>query len=510
MNRLTRRLPLRTLAAGVVLAGITTLAGCAAGPDFKRPAPPTVDRYTATAQPAVVGRAADAQRLAPGTDLPAQWWQLFHAPELDARVKQALAANPSLATAQAALRQAQEVLAAGGSARFPGVTADVNTSRGRTSPPLSSPLASNADEYRLHTAQLETSWSPDLFGGTRRQLEALRAQVDVARYQLAAAQLSLTANVVVATINQASLGAQIAATRDIIASQQHALASVRRQLALGQLAPADVAAQEAALAQSRATLPPLEKQLHQQDDALAALLGTAPAQAPSASITLADLHLPATLPVSLPAELIAHRPDVQAAEAQWHAANAQIGVAVANRLPKLSITASLGSSATNWRDLLRRGGGFWSLAGDLAQPVFDAGNLRHQQRAAVAARDAAAAQYRGAVIGALQSVADALYALEGDADTLAAAREAEQAAHRSLVISQHAQAWGDTSELAVLQARQAWQQARIAAVQATAARYSDTAALFQSLGGSWWHAPVAATHEATTMPPATPRGTPHD
>lgn len=503
------RRPFHTLMFAAQLAAAALLVGCTVGPDFQRPAPPAADRYTATEPPAVLGHAADAQQLAIGTDLPAQWWQLFHSPQLDALVRRALAANPSLAAAQASLRQAQESLAAGNSARFPTVSADVNVTRGRTSPPLASPVASNADEYQLHTAQLETSWAPDLFGGTRRTLEALRAQVDVQRYQLEAARLSLTANVIVAAINQASLRAQIEATQAIIVDQQHTLNSVRRQLALGQLAQSDLAAQQVALAQSNAALPPLQKQLDQENDALAALLGVPPAQARLPNFELADLHLPTTLPLSLPAELVAHRPDVRAAEAQWHAANAQIGVAEANRLPKLTITASLGGSATTLGELLR-GGGFWSLAGDVAHPVFDAGNLRHQQGAAVAVRDAAAAQYRAAVIGALQGVADALYALQGDAATLDATRAAEQAAAHGLAISQRELALGATDRLALLQARQAWQQTRIGSVQAAAARYSDTVALFQSLGGGWWHTPVAAADETTTIPPATRRGTPHD
>ncbi len=480
----TRIIPaLRTLP---LLLGATLLAGCMVGPDFHRPAPPQVERYTAQPLPATLGGDADAQRLVAGAEVPAQWWTLFHSAQLDALVAQALQANPSIKAAQAALRQAQEAQAAGRGSLYPAVTADYNVQRQRVAGTLASPASSGYDYYTLHTAQLALSWAPDLFGGNRRQLEALRAQTDVARYQLEAARISLAANVVVGAIDAAGLRAQIAATRAIVASQQQTLDSLRRQLALGAVPEAAVAAQQASLAQAQATLPPLQKQLAQQNDALAALLGRAPAELPDANLDLADLQLPAQLPLSLPSRLVEQRPDVRAAEAQLHAASAQVGVAEANRLPKFTLSANAGSAPTNIGDLFRDGTVFWNLAADVSQPLFNAGSLKHQQRTAEAALDAAKAQYRGTVIAALQNVADTLQALKSDADALQAAQRAEQAATRSLAIAQKQYALGDIDHLAVLQAEQAQQQAAIARVQAQAGRYGDTAALFQALGGGWW------------------------
>lgn len=500
MNAMT----LRFAACSLLLASATLLAGCTVGPDFKRPEPLAVDRYTASPVADTVGTGANVQHLAAGAELPPQWWQLFHSARLDALVHQALAANPGLAAAQASLRQAQESLAAGRGAAYPTVTADANVARQRVAGSLASPAASGASYYTLHTAQLDVNWAPDLFGGTRRELEALRAQTDVQRYQLQAARLSLVGELVVAVINQAGLRAQIAATQAIVTDQQQTLDSVERQFALGQLARSDVVAQQALLAQAQATLPPLRKQLNQQNDAIAALLGVAPAQAQIPEFALADLPLPSRLPLRLPAEVIARRPDVQAAQAQWHAANAQIGVAVANRLPKLTLTADIGSSATGISQLFDRGTGFWSLAGDLAQPLFDAGNLRHQQRAAVAARDAAAAQYRGTVIAALQGVADALYALQGDADALAAAHTAERAAADSLAIARRGVALGNVNRVALLQAEQAWQQTCMALVQAQVTRRTDSVALLVATGGNEPEpavppVPVSPTRNATAM-----------
>lgn len=478
MNRFAlRALPL------LVAAGL--LAGCMVGPDFQRPAPPTADRYTAQPLPATLGGIGDAQHLVVGADVPAQWWTQFHSPELNALVAQALKANPGLAAAQAALRQAQQAQAAGRGALFPSVTADYNVNRQRVAGTLASPAASGYDYYTLHTAQLDVSWAPDLFGGNRRALEALRAQTAVQRYQLEATRLSLAANVVVGAINAAGLRAQIDATQTIVASQQQTLDSLRRQLALGAVPDAAVAAQQASLAQAQAALPPLRKQLAQQDDALAALLGCAPADLPALKLDLDSLKLPTDLPLSLPSQLVAQRPDVRAAEAQLHAASAQVGVAEANRLPRFTLSANAGSSPTNIGDLFSHGTVFWNLAADATQPVFDAGTLRHQQRAAEAAFDAARAQYRSTVVGALQNVADTLQALQADADGLAAAQLAEQSAVRSLAIARKQFALGDIDHLAVLQAGQVQQQAAIALVQARVDRYSDTAALFQALGGGW-------------------------
>lgn len=486
----------RTFRALPILAGATLLAGCMVGPDFHRPAAPETDRYTAQPLPAAIGEGSGAQRLVAGMDVPAQWWTLFRSPQLDALIRQSLKANPGLAAAQASLRQAQEGLAAGKGALYPAATADYNVTRQRIAGTLASPAASGYDYYTLHTAQLSVSWAPDLFGGNRRQLEALRAQTDVQRYQLEAARLSLTSNVVVAAIQQAGLRAQIEATQKIIANQQETLDSFQRQLKLGQLAQADVAAQQATLAQAQATLPPLQKQLDQQNDALAALLGLAPADARLPAFDLADLHLPDTLPLSLPSQLVAQRPDVRAAEAQLHAASAQVGVAAANRLPKFTLNASAGSSPTDIGNLFSHGTVFWNLGADVAQPLFDAGSLKHQQRAAEAALDGAKAQYRGTVIAALQNVADTLYALKADANGLQAAQAAEQAAARSLAINRQQFALGDVSHLAVLQAEQAWQQAAIALVQARVNRYSDTAALFQALGGGWWQPEKTASTQS--------------
>jgi NodT family efflux transporter outer membrane factor (OMF) lipoprotein len=304
--------------------------------------------------------------------------------------------------------------------------------------------------------------------------------------------VSLTANLVVGAFQEASLRAQIAATEHLVSLQQEQLALFGAQLKAGAIPEANVVAQQASLASTNALLPPLRKQLAQQRDALIALSGALPGDGALDAFDLSMLELPLELPLTLPSELVEQRPDVRAAEAQWHAASALIGVATANMLPQFTLSAGAGSVATEFGQLFKAGNSFWSLAGSVTQPIFDGGTLLHRRRAAVAAYDEAAAQYRAAVVLAFQNVADTLQALQFDADALREAAAAESAAASSLTIATRQVALGDTSYLAVLTAQQAYQQAAITLIQARANRYADTAALFQALGGGWWN-PVDAT-----------------
>jgi len=463
------------------------VAGCMVGPDFKQPPAPPVDRYAASASATTANAGGDAQRFVTDMQLPAQWWTMFHSPALNELITQALASNPGMQSARAALRQAQENVAAQKGSYYPSVDAGINTTRQRNPSTLSSPLESNANYYTLTTAQVSVSYMPDIFGGNRRAVESLQAQADVQRFQLEATYLTLTSNVALAAIQEAGLRAQIAATHDIIDSQTKILATVQREFALGQLAESDVAAQVALLAQAQATLPPLEKQLAQQRDALAALLGTYSSDNIAVHFNLADLKLPHDLPLSIPSQLVRQRPDVRAAEAQWHAANAQVGVAIANRFPKLTLSASAGSSPTRFNDLFKDATNFWSLGAGVTQPIFEGGSLLHQERAAKAANEQAEAQYRSTVVAAFQNVSDTLFAIRSDADALAAAQTSADAAAKSLAIAQRQLALGDIPEVALLNAQQTVQQAQIAVASAQAGRYADTVALFQALGGGWWN-----------------------
>jgi len=477
------------VAMPVVLAAL--VAGCAVGPDFVPSPAPEVGRYTPEPLASQTSSAdvdkGRSQHFANGKDIPAEWWRLFRSPPLNSLINKALAANPNLQAALAALRVARENVYAQQGKYFPTIQANFNPSRQQTASNLSSPLSSGDNLFNLYTAQVLVSYTLDTWGLNRRTVESLQAQADTQRFQAEAAFLTLTSNVVVAAIQEASLRGQIEATNKLIDINSKILEVLRRQFMEGYANRSDVAAQEAALAQIRVTLPPLRKALAQQRDLLAALAGRFPSEEPPEIFKLTAIRLPGEVPVSLPSGLVQQRPDVRAAEEQLHAASAQIGVATANMLPQFTINGARGYTATDFAALWTPSGLFWTAAANATQPLFDGFTLLHQKRAAEAAYDQAAQQYRATVLGAFQNVADALRAIQNDADAVKAASDFERAAKISLDLATQQMQSGNANVLLLLTAQQTYQQAVIGLVLAQANRLSDTAALFQALGGGWWN-----------------------
>ncbi len=474
----------------IVVAVGVSLAGCAVGPDFQHPRPTDAMDYrppSATMQLApVFGTGDEAQHIVRGAEISSRWWEAFQSPPLNALVERALKANPNLDAARAALRVAQENAAAQRGVFWPQIGAAVTTTRQKLADIQSSALNSNASLYSLHTAQLSIGYMPDIFGGNRRQVEAMEAQMEFQRFEFEAARLTIASNVVLAAIQEAALHGQIDATEKIVAFDAELLALTRRQRALGAVPELTVLSQAALLAQAQATLPPLRKQFLQNRDLLVALAGDLPNHVPEEPFEFAALQLPHELPLSLPSRLVEQRPDVLAAEAQAHSASALVGVAFADMLPQFNLSADFGSVAAHMGDLFKAGAGFWTMAGSVAQPIFQGGALSHRKAAAEAGYEQAMAQYRATLIAAMQNVADTLHALEQDAETERKALVAEQAIARSLDISYRQVELGDISHLALLNAEQAYLQAQIGLVQSRANRYADTVALFQALGGGWW------------------------
>ena len=476
--------------SGVVASfAAVLLSSCAVGPNFQHPAEPDVSRYTreplASHTSATDVAFGQSQHFVNGRDIPAEWWRLFHSPALDTLVRQALDANPSLQSTIASLRAAKEMVYAQQGKYFPLVEANYNPTSNETSAVISPVPTSGANVYNLFTAQVMVSYTFDAWGLNRRTVESLQALADSQRFQVEAAYLTLVSNVVLAAVQEASLRGQIEATEDLIRINSKMLEILRNQLKTGYENLIDVAAQEAALAQVLATLPPLRKALQQNRDLLSALLGRLPSQEPSQTFRLAELHLPADLPVTVPAKLVEQRPDVRSAEEQLHSASALIGVAVANMLPNLTVSANRGYTSTAMSDLFTAPNIFWTVAGNATQPVFDAGVLLHTERAAQATYDAAAWTYRSTVVTAFQNVADALRAIQNDADAVKAARAFVKAAKVSLDLSQQLMQTGLQNILFLLLAQSTYETATIQLVQAQAARVSDTVALFQALGGGW-------------------------
>jgi len=491
--------------ASCVAAALATLliAGCAAGPDFRKPTAPDVHGYTAQplATATVSGgnvAAGDVQHFDAAGDVAGDWWTLFHSAPLDRLIRQALARNPDLKAAQAALTAAHEDVLAQRGSYYPSISAGLSGSREKDPASALAPVPSNnAYLYNLFTPQVSVSYVPDVFGLNRRSVESLKAQEQAVRFQMIATYNTLTANVVVTAIQIASLQAQIDATRKLVGLNRHMLKILHYQLAAGSVSQQDVAAQQAQLAQAQSALPALVKQLAQQRNRMAVLAGRFPSQGVDAGFTLASLHLPEQLPVSLPSRLVAQRPDIRQARANLHAANAQVGIAAANRLPQIQLSADAGSTALAIGKVFSSGTGFWNLATSITAPIFEGGSLMHQDRAAKAAYAQAAAQYRSTVLSAFEDVADTLTALEQDAKSLQSAATAAGAARTSLDIARRQVKDGYAAPLSLLNAEQAWQQAQISLVQAQANRYADSAALFQALGGGWWHRkdPTRDTHE---------------
>lgn len=475
---------------------VVLLAGCAAGPDFRGAPAIAVDSYspqplspTTVQAPVTLGQ---AQTFQPGATVDVRWWGLFGSPVLDRLVQQALEASPTVQAAEAALRAARETTRAQAGALLPQAGVSLQSSRQRTPDAAGGPPQGD-NPYALHTGQLSISYVPDLFGATRRAVEGLQAQAEAQRQQLAAARISLTTNVVVTAVQIASLRGQLTATRESLTIARDQLDILQRQLKLGAVAEAAVIAQQGTVAQVEAQLPGLERQLTQQEHQLAVLCGQAPGAMPAPALELADLHLPQQLPVSLPSELARQRPDILAAQAQLHAASAQVGVATAALYPQLTLTAALGGSSAQLASLLAGSSSLWSVAAGVVQPVFQGGSLQARRRAAEAGYEQALAQYKSTVLSALQNVADSLQALHSDAQSLLAATRVEESARRSLEIARRQVELGDASYLALLTFSQAYQQARLATLQAQAARLSDTAALFQALGGGWEAAQAQAS-----------------
>ena len=477
--------------------------GCAAGPDFRRPDAPGATGYTSIPPPEQTAAApeagGEAQRFISGMDIPGAWWTLFHFDPLDRLIRDAFSQSPTLALARARVREAQENRRAAAGGLYPEVTADASASRQRASGAAFGQPEAGSATFNLLNASLEASYSPDLFGSLKRQLESLDAQVEVQQFQYTAAYLSLSTQLVVTAIREASLAAQLQAAQEVVTLAARSLTIAEKRLDIGGIALADVLAQRTLLAQARAVVPPLEGSLAQARHQLAVLTGRPPAEAKLPEIDFSQWSLPTEIPVSLPSALVRQRPDILTAEALLHGACALVGVATANLYPQLTLSASLGQTAATGGALFDSASTIWSVGAGLLQPVFRGGTLTARKRAAIAVYDQAWAQYQETVLQAFREVADLLRALEADARTLQAAAEAEAAAQAALALADQQFAVGAISELLLLDAQRRQWETRLATIQARAARFTDTAALFQAMGGGWWNRdlPMGPTYRET-------------
>lgn len=471
-----------------LIAPCLVVAGCAVGPDFHRPAAPTDRSYTPEPVTETAEAAGTKQRFLDGQPVAANWWTMLRSPALDGMVAQALAGSPGLESARATLSRNQNSLRAGYGVFFPQIDAHAGVSRQLYNP---APGTLPSNTFNLFTLSGTVSYTIDIWGAGRRQLEVLGAAVDAQRYALAAAYVMLTSNVVDAVIAQAAYRDQIAVTQAALLLLREQVRIASAQVIGGTVPYSNVLSLQSQVASTEATLPALEQKFDQASDLLAALSGMTPAGWRQPTIALAELHLPEELPLSLPSQLVRQRPDVLIAEAQLHAANASIGVATAAMLPNLTLSGGVGTNARTPDDLFSPASVAWNFGAGLTAPIFHGGTLNHQRKAAIDARNATAADYRQTVLGAFQQVTDTLHGLAHDADALKAQTEAVETSEKALTLLQANYQAGIGTYLQLLVADIQYLQARLAQIQGVAQRLQDTVALYVALGGGWWTSPVA-------------------
>ena len=468
-----------------VASSLMYITGCAVGPDFIRPQTPTVERYTSGEEPSTTLPAdGQAQHFDLGAEVVAEWWRLFHSSTLEAVVTEALANNPTLQAAQASLRKSQDNLQAGYGVFFPQSDAGFAATRQKFSPARFG-QSSAGSIFNLFTLSTTVSYALDVFGGERRTVESLQAQVDFQHATVLATYLTLIGNIVNTVVAQAAYGAQLHATEELLSLEQEQLRITEVQAQAGTVPYVNVLSLQTQVATTTATLPPLRQKLNQTEHLLATLAGRAPAEWRLPPVGLADLTLPLDLPVTLPSELVRQRPDLLATEAQLHSASAEIGVATAALFPSVILSGAYGANNTALADLFASTSGFWSLGANLSTPLFHGGTLWFQRKAAIEGYQQSLATYRQTVLSAFAQVADTLQALEHDAETLQAQAQAQAAAEGALRLVQINYQAGAANYVQVLLANGQYHQATIGYLQALAQRFQDTVALFVALGGGW-------------------------
>jgi NodT family efflux transporter outer membrane factor (OMF) lipoprotein len=469
----------------IAAVALGMIAGCTVGPRYHAPAPPTVIAYTPQPLPTETasseGPAGNAQRFNPSAAIPADWWTAFRSSELNAMVEHALKNSPTLEQATARLKQAQEeVNARTGRTKFPEVTGNASVTEEQLNLAAYGIPFPNPSPFTLLNGSVAVSYALDVFGANRRAIEGLKAQRDYEARQIEGARLMLEGNVVAAAIRQAEVRREVEITRQLLAVEQKELRIAEERVRAGGISDFDVHSQRTQVAQTEAAIPPLELQLDTIDDQLAALMGKSPAEAQVAGISLDALHLPADLPLTVPSELVRQRPDIRAAEALLHEASANVGVATANQYPQIVLTGSGGGVGTRFNS----GGDVWNVGAALAAPIFNGGALQAEKRKAQDAYDEAASEYRATVLESFREVADALYATEHDAETLKARSAAAREAEGAYGIAAKRFEAGGISEMSLLDVERQQLQTALDRENATASRLTDSATLFEALGGS--------------------------
>lgn len=478
------------------------LTSCKVGPNFHSPdAPKTIHYNAGQVKTKTVGaksRGGRSQRFNFKKNISKSWWEVFHSKELNSFIEKGLKNNPSIEMSKANLRKAQaNLLAEVGPNLFPTVDTQFLGSRERNSllatginitpiPGTKLPFSS-VNTFDLYNTSISVRYNLDLFGGTRRQLESLRAAIDYERFELEATYLTLTANIVTTGITIASLQEQIKATKELIECQKKLVQIENSNYLQGHTSKLETLNSDNRLKETQAQLPILKNDLAKKYNALAVLIGSLPSETEFFNFTLRDMQLPTDLPITLPSLLVKQRPDIRSSESLLHKASAEIGVATANLYPKLNIGATYAWYSTALSTLFNPANNVWNYGGQIFETLLKGGALRAKRKVAIALYEYELARYKKVVLESFQQVADALHALEFDAELLRERVNSEINTKKYFEIVKMQHQLGKANYLTVLRAKESYLKIHLKVIQAEAARYNDTAALFQSLGGGWWN-----------------------
>lgn len=469
--------PARLAALPLVLA----LGACAFAPDSKPPAVAQPAQYGVEAAPAAGAPAQGvAQRFERGAHPVPQWWKRYGSEALNALVEEGLANSPDLAAAERNLAGAREQLRGQvNSSLLPSVDAGASATRNRalTMPELPEPTAL----FNVFTGQIQASYNLDLFGAARFANTSLAAQVAQQAYQLEAARRSLAANIVTGAITSASLAERVALTEKQVVLLRQVARDTQRRYELGSASQNDALDADQDAATLEASLPGLRAQWHATRHALAVLLGRSPDQAPP-DLAFGTIAVPEAVPVVVPSELLASRPDIRVAEAALEAAAADVGLATAQLFPSLSLSASMGKGGFAWADALSAGGSIWAIGASLTQPIFHGGQLLAERSAAKERYEAAVLQYKQTVLTAFRDVADTLSRLDAGGQALASAESSRRAAEQSYRNTASRVRLGALAPYTEYAAEQHYVAARLRELEYANARMTETAALFQAMG----------------------------
>lgn len=470
-----------TSAASAVLASMGLLCACTTGPSFVRPEAPKAQGYAMSGDPA----SSRPANLAPEVRAAGPWWTALGSLELDRLIRTALAESPDIAIAEANVRAALAEADAAHGSQSPRIDARAGVQRERINTQAFGFQGFPSPTINLYELGASVSYDFDIFGRRRRADEAATARSEFERRRADAAYLTLSANIALQAIRIATLRASIDAATATVNEDRRILDLIARAQAAGGAPRSQTSVGEAQLAQDLAQLPPLERQLAEARHQLALLVGRAPGEWSAPQFTLSDFTLPAKTPVAIPSALVRSRPDILAAEAQAHAATAELGVANANLYPNLTLNANFTLGSIAPENLFEYNSSGWSLGGGLTAPIFHGGELKARKKVAVARAEAALADYRRTVLRAFVQVSDSLSGLGSDEQATAAQARAEAAARANLEDSRRAYELGAGPLLNVFDAQRQVNLATRQNVEVRGRVLQDVVQLFAATAADW-------------------------